>query len=351
MKYPKIGYIKDGAPNAFTYGRTKNSARIVLTKGIYDLLDEEEFKAVVSYEIGHAVHYDAAFMTVVQLIPIVLLYIYDVCISSTKDDNNSAGGKAIIGLIAYVLYIVCQYIILGLSRTREYYADEFVCFATKNPNSLASALVKIGFGLTSKTEKETKGHVSSVSVLGIFDSKTSKSLVVTSGGSEELSKENIKKAARWELWNPWAKWYEFNSTHPLISKKIKAICKYSDYFNQEPYIIFDEQKPESYINDVIAEIFIVLFPIIIFIYFVLVGVLAIDFIPNMTLFIGIGTLLFTISLFLSYRRSHKNASFNESTISNLLSKVKVSGITSIPCEVTGKVIGKGDPGNRIYYFR
>ena len=36
------------------------------------------------------------------------------------------------------------------------------------------------------------------------------------------TKENIKKAARWELWNPWAKWYEFNSTHPLISKRIKS---------------------------------------------------------------------------------------------------------------------------------
>ena len=42
MKYPKIGYIDDGAPNAFTYGRTKNDARIVLTRGIFELLTEEE---------------------------------------------------------------------------------------------------------------------------------------------------------------------------------------------------------------------------------------------------------------------------------------------------------------------
>ena len=32
MKYPKLGYINDGAPNAFTYGHTKNDARIILTK-------------------------------------------------------------------------------------------------------------------------------------------------------------------------------------------------------------------------------------------------------------------------------------------------------------------------------
>ena len=50
MKLPKIGYIDDGAPNAFTYGRTKNSARIILTRGIFDILSEEEVKAVVAHE-------------------------------------------------------------------------------------------------------------------------------------------------------------------------------------------------------------------------------------------------------------------------------------------------------------
>ena len=38
MKYPKIGYIDDGAPNAFTYGRTKNSARIIITRGTLEML-------------------------------------------------------------------------------------------------------------------------------------------------------------------------------------------------------------------------------------------------------------------------------------------------------------------------
>ena len=56
MKYPNMGFINDGAPNAFTYGRTKNDARIVLTHGIFELLDEEEVKAVVAHELGHAVH-------------------------------------------------------------------------------------------------------------------------------------------------------------------------------------------------------------------------------------------------------------------------------------------------------
>ena len=72
MKKPQFAIIDDGAPNAFTYGRTKNDARIVLTRGIFELLDEEEIKAVVGHELGHVVHYDMLFMTVAQLVPLIL---------------------------------------------------------------------------------------------------------------------------------------------------------------------------------------------------------------------------------------------------------------------------------------
>ena len=42
MKYPRVGFIDDGAPNAFTYGHTKNNARVILTRGIFELLTEED---------------------------------------------------------------------------------------------------------------------------------------------------------------------------------------------------------------------------------------------------------------------------------------------------------------------
>ena len=80
MKRPRLGFIDDGAPNAFTYGRTKNDARIVITRGILELLTEEEVKAVVGHELGHVVHYDMLFMTAAQLVPLILYFIYQVCL-------------------------------------------------------------------------------------------------------------------------------------------------------------------------------------------------------------------------------------------------------------------------------
>lgn len=359
IKYPKIGYIKDGSPNAFTYGRTKNDARIILTQGIFDMLSKEEVKTVVSHELGHAVHYDMFLMTAVQIVPLILYYIYDATISSSSSSDDDNGKAALIGLVAYVLYIVSEYVILWFSRTREYYADEFAIESTANPNALASALVKIGYGLTTaknkeeeknaengKTKKKTakKSHISSVSALGIFDAKASKSFVVSSYDDGNISKANIKKAARWELWNPWAKWYEFNSTHPLISKRIKAICKYSNKYNQEQYIVFDEQQPESYVDDFAFEIFIKFLPFTVILTLAIIGILGANIIPNYGLFIGICIVAFAISTLVPYSISHKNSNYKKTNVADLLGEVKVSGVTSVPCIVNGEIIGRGNPG-------
>ena len=109
MKYPRIGYINDGAPNAFTYGHTKNDARIVLTRGTFELLSEDEVKAVVGHELGHAVHYDMALMTIAQLVPLVLYAVYEMFaehVDTSDDDDNSK--LAAIGYVAYILYIISE---------------------------------------------------------------------------------------------------------------------------------------------------------------------------------------------------------------------------------------------------
>ena len=91
MKKPKLALINDGSPNAFTYGRTKNDARIVVTQGIFDLLTEEEVKTVVAHELGHVVHYDMLVMTAAQLIPLLFYLVYQMFLDSS--DNSSDNDK------------------------------------------------------------------------------------------------------------------------------------------------------------------------------------------------------------------------------------------------------------------
>lgn len=337
MKYPKIGYIDDGAPNAFTYGRTKNDARIILTRGIFDLLNEEEVKAVVAHELGHATHYDMLFMTSAQLVPLVLYAVYETFVTKDNDSDNS--NLAIVGIIAYILYIISQYIVLWLSRTREYYADSFAIEKTKNPNSLAEALVKIGYGLS--TSSKSKHSASKSNALGIFDTKTSKSLVVSSYDNGQVSKESIKGAMKWERWNIWAKVYELNSTHPLISKRLTAISSKCKEYNQQPYIEFDLKKQESYVDDFLIELLICLLPVI---FLASTIILALVFKEHIFAIIGLGGILFVLSLFIELNKTHKNKNYKKTNVANLLSEVKVSSVTSIPCVLEGTIIGRGNPG-------
>ena len=49
-------------------------------------------------------------------------------------------------------------------------------------------------------------------------------------------------------------------------------------------------------------------------------------------------------LFIKLHRVNPNKNYSERVISDLIGEVKVSGITSIPCIVKGKLMGKGNPG-------
>ena len=345
MKRPKIGYINDGAPNAFTYGRTKNDARLVLTRGDFELLTEDEVLTVIGHELGHVVHYDMLVMTFAQLVPLVLYYVYRVCTESDSG-NDSKNNAALVGIIAYVLYIVAQYIILWLSRTREYFADEFSVKETGNPNGLQRALIKVGFGLSIATSSKGSHSVKDVGALGLFDSKTAKALVIASNNNLSDT-DNVKNAMKWEMWNPWAKYYELNSTHPLISKRLEAISKYAPDYNQKPYVVFDLKKTESYVGNFLLEILIAIMPTItvILTLFATIMIMALmDDASAWKLSLGIGLILISLFGFIKYRRAHRKGEYQKTTVRDLLGIVNVSGITSVPCSVTGKIIGRGDPG-------
>src|SRR5262249_48038123 len=54
MKFPRFGILRDGAPQAFTYGHHPGNARVILSEGILNLLEPDEVEAVVAHELGHA---------------------------------------------------------------------------------------------------------------------------------------------------------------------------------------------------------------------------------------------------------------------------------------------------------
>jgi heat shock protein HtpX len=356
MKSPRMGIIHDGAPNAFTYGHTPNNARIVLTQGLLDLLNEDEVKGVAAHEIGHAKHWDMLIMTAAYLVPLILYYIYRTLISiKSEGKDESAGPRLAIAIGSYVLYIVSQYTVLWLSRTREYFADRFAGEVTQNPNSLASGLVKIGYGLAGKEsekkedekKEDRKPGLEAVGALGIFDAKSGVAMVASSMSSvtaarsmgDQVDKEVLKGAMKWDLWNPWAKYYEIHSTHPLIANRINYLSEQSEILGKEPYIRFDARKPESYWDEFLVDVMVRLLPVMVFIPFFIISIAT-----QGRIWLGAGVLGAGLASLLKTRVAYKSDFFPEMSVSSLLKKVKVSGIRPVPCKVNGTIIGRGIPG-------
>lgn len=108
--------------------------------------------------------------------------------------------------------------------------------------------------------------------------------------------------SKWERWNVWAKIYELGSTHPLISKRLDAISKRCKEFNQEEYIKFDLEQPESYVDDFAKELLIWSFPAATLL---LVIIMSIIFMNNFMIVLGIGLIIFAISLLIQLSYTHK----------------------------------------------
>ena len=81
---PRIGFIPDRNPTAFTYGLLRSNARIVVTQGIFEFLSEDEQRAVVAHELGHIVNRDFILMTMAACW----------CRSSTRSMRRSRGAAA-----------------------------------------------------------------------------------------------------------------------------------------------------------------------------------------------------------------------------------------------------------------
>jgi Zn-dependent protease with chaperone function len=354
---PKFGIIEDGSPQAFTYGRTTRDARVIFSKGMFDILNEEELKAVLAHELGHIKHWDFAIMCLAQLVPLLFYHIYRFFknVGSNKNRKKDGGYAILVAFVAYVFYIITEYLVLFISRLREYHADRFSSKTTKNPNALITALAKIGIGIAvnahhnDETSKKDLDRKKAVQAMGIMNVAGSKSLVLSSanGEVEEFGSENLKEVMKWDLWNPWSGFYELQSTHPLISKRINALSQEAIRMGEEPYVIFDHKKNYSYWDDFFKDLFILSLPILmgfasLLLNFKLVLLFSKD---NLTWIISLYFLLgYSLGGLIRLQFIYPSGAFLKASIVGLLKKINVSPVTSYPIKLKGKVIGRGESG-------
>jgi Zn-dependent protease with chaperone function len=256
IRMPRLGIVRDGNPNAFCFGRTRNDAYLVVTQGILDYCDTAETKAVIGHELGHIVHNDFIVMTMISAVPIVFYILYRSCLDAARrphygnSKNDPRAYIFTVAIIAFVIYFISNLIVLLISRYREYWADRFSAETTKDTAPLINALVTIAYGLAMESKKSKENKVKDKiyeNSLMIFDSKVARNLAFSASSvrdsSSEVSIQDMKEAMAWDLWNPWGAYFEIFMSHPLPAKRLIHLDSVGKEMGIEPYLDFDLRKP------------------------------------------------------------------------------------------------------------
>ena len=144
---PAIYIIPGQAANAFATGRDPDHAAVAVTQGIMNLLPAEELEAVIAHELSHIINRDTLTQAVAATIAGAISFLaqivsYSLWFGGGSRDDNGPNPFAMLAtiLLAPMAATIIQ---LGISRTREFAADEGAARLTGNPRALARALQRL----------------------------------------------------------------------------------------------------------------------------------------------------------------------------------------------------------------
>ncbi len=146
---PKVYLMPAEAPNAFATGRNPQHASVAVTKGLINLLSEEELKGVIAHEIAHVRNMDILIGSIAATIAGAIFFLASMArwaaifggYGGRDRDSGNAFALLFMAIIAPIAALLIQ---MAISRSREYQADASGSKFAGNPYGLAKALEKLG---------------------------------------------------------------------------------------------------------------------------------------------------------------------------------------------------------------
>ncbi|MFQ6076524.1 MAG: zinc metalloprotease HtpX [Candidatus Bathyarchaeia archaeon] len=182
---PRVYVVQNDTPNAFATGRNPSHAAVCVHTGLMGMLNDEEVEGVLAHELSHIRHYDTLIMVVAATIAGAIAMIGRIFYYSSLFGYNRrerGGGNAMGALVMMIVApLAAMFIQFGISRTREYMADEGGARLTGNPLGLASALRKIDHYARHRPMSpiQTKEALSSLYIINPFKRSTIVALLST----------------------------------------------------------------------------------------------------------------------------------------------------------------------------
>jgi heat shock protein HtpX len=151
LPMPRLYVIPEPAPNAFATGRNPQHASVAVTRGLLELMNDEELEGVIAHELSHVRNYDILTSSIAATVAGAITYLASMGrwamifggYSRERDDDRGGGGLAAL-LMIFLAPFAALMLQLFLSRTREYSADETGARMVGQPYGLISALQKLG---------------------------------------------------------------------------------------------------------------------------------------------------------------------------------------------------------------
>ena len=144
---PRVYVIPGDFSNAFACGRSPKHASVAFTRGIIDLLSEDELKGVIAHEVAHIKNRDTLTSTIAATIAGVISYIAFIArwgaLFGGFGGNDRDGNGLELLVLAILTPILATIIQLAISRSREFQADASAAKSLHTGEGLANALLKL----------------------------------------------------------------------------------------------------------------------------------------------------------------------------------------------------------------
>ncbi len=176
---PKIAIANNDVPNAFAMGRSQKSAVVCATTGIIETLEPHELEGVMAHELTHVKNRDVMIMTLASFFASVASMVTQFGFYfggfGGGDDEDSGPGILVVLLVSFLVYIISFFLMLALSRYREFGADRGAALITGRPSALSSALLKLS-GEMQKVPDQDLREVGKMNAFFIVPTSVKKSI-------------------------------------------------------------------------------------------------------------------------------------------------------------------------------
>jgi heat shock protein HtpX len=153
---PRIAVADTSVPNAFATGRSQKSATVCATTGIMRTLSPSELEGVMAHELSHVKHRDVLIMTIASFFASLASIMLQFGFFFGGGDDEENPSFLVILLVSALVYVLSFFLMMALSRYREFAADRGAAIVTGRPSALSSALVKISGAMQTVPQRDLR---------------------------------------------------------------------------------------------------------------------------------------------------------------------------------------------------